>query len=181
MATVAGLAPLHAGASVGTGVGANPITLADPAQPGHSYALPRLYVVNTGTETSRYSVRVVRIEQGRQHAVPSSWVAVPGDALVLDPKAAVFVPLTLNVPAGAAGGDYMSDLVAGTVAPGATSGASLGAQAATRLLFTVGPAEGGPLWPPPLWVELVAGLAVLGALGLAVRRSGLRFHVERRH
>src|SRR5690348_9021901 len=90
-------APLRAGASVGTGVGADPIVLSETAHAGQSYTLPALYLVNTGTETSQYAVRVARLEQGKQRNVPASWIVVPTRPISLAPKEATNVPLTLDV------------------------------------------------------------------------------------
>src|SRR3982074_1449235 len=87
LAVAANLAPVGGGGGAGPGVGAPPITLSETAIPGHSYTLPSLYLVNTGTETSRYGVRVARLEQGQQRDVPTSWVAVASTTLNLDPKA----------------------------------------------------------------------------------------------
>jgi hypothetical protein len=168
-----------ADASIGTGVGANPLVLSQPAQPGRSYALPALYVVNTGTQHSDYAVRVLRLQRGTQHDVPSAWIHVARAVVGLDAGSSTSVPLTLTVPASAASGEYMSDVVAGTVTAGHI-GAELGAQAATQLLFTVDAAS-GLAWPVPLWGNLAALAAIaLGALVLLARRSGLRLHVERR-
>jgi hypothetical protein len=175
-------APLGASASVGTGVGADPIVLTQTAQPGQSYALPALYLVNTGTETSRYAVRVARIEKGQQRAVPAAWIVVPARPISLAPKAAADVPLTLDVPANAAPGDYMTDVIASTLASATGSaGASLGTQAATQLRFSIGNAGGWLPWPPPGWalLSVLAAVVVLGGV-VGVRRSGLRINVERR-
>jgi hypothetical protein len=175
------MVPLHAAASIGTGVGANPIVLTEVAQPGHSYTLPQLYIVNTGTEASPYGVRVTRLEKGSQRDVPNSWVELPRSPIVLAAGEATRVPVRLLVPAGAAPGDYMTNLVAGTVAPGRTSGTSLGAAAATQLRFSVASVDAGFQWPVPFWVDLllIAGTLAASAMLLA-RRAGLRLHVERR-
>jgi hypothetical protein len=47
-------------ASIGVGVQANPVSLSGAAHPGASYALPSLYIVNTGTQAESMSVRVVQ-------------------------------------------------------------------------------------------------------------------------
>jgi hypothetical protein len=173
-------APLRAGASVGTGVGADPIVLAETAHAGQSYTLPALYLVNTGTETSQYAVRVLRLDQGKQRNVPASWIVVPTRPISLAPKAATNVPLTLDVPADAAAGDYMTDVVAGTVAAaGGSAGASVGTQAATQLHFSVGAGNGWLPWPPPDWALVVLLAAAVVVLGRLAVRSGLRIHVER--
>jgi len=173
------LVPLYAAASVGTGVGANPIVLSEQAQPGHSYLLPQLYVVNTGTEASHYRVRVERLEKGAQRDVPSGWVELPTSPVTLAAGGSTRLSLRLAVPAGAVPGDYMTDLVVGTVAPGGASGTSLGAAAATQLRFSVAAVNEGFSWPLPFWVDtlLIAG-AVVVALVFLARRAGVRLQVE---
>jgi hypothetical protein len=88
--------------------------------------------------------------------------------------------LTLSVPSDATTGKYVSDVVAGTAAATNSQGAVAGAQAATKLMFTVGPGNGGGLsWP---WWSylLIAGAMALIALIALQRRYGVRLRVERR-
>lgn len=178
---IAALLPLGASASVGTGVGANPIVLGEQAQPGHSYSLPELYVVNTGTQVSRYGVHVGRLGKGSQHDVPSSWVELPSSSVTLGAGESASLPLGLVVPVSAPPGDYMTDLVVGTVAAGGSPGTSLGAAAATQLRFSVASVDAGFVWPLPLWTDaLLTGAALLVALFLLARRAGVRLQVELR-
>jgi hypothetical protein len=176
------LLPVPVAATVGTGVGASPITLAEPAQPGHSYRLPALYVINTGTESSYYMVRVQAIGQSQGKAVPASWIQFGRNHFQLQPKQALAVPITLAVPGNATTGTYRSYLAAGTVPASPTSGVAFGAAAATRLEFTVARPGGFTFpWPWPLWVWLLVVLLVLVGGGLLLlRASGLGIQIERR-
>src|SRR2546423_13412021 len=128
--TLLGLAvmapPIEAEASLGTGVGASPITLADPVRPGQNYQLPSLYVVNTGTEASDYGVHVARLSQGTQRDVPASWVHIGKPRFHLEPNQSTTVPLNLALPDNAPPGDYLTNLVAGPGAPRPTRGAAPG-------------------------------------------------------
>jgi hypothetical protein len=168
-------------ASVGAGVGASPIVLTSIARPGHTYRLPSLYVINTGTVASVYRVRVDRLTPGPELAVPPDWIQFGLNDFLLDPRQTASVPITLNVPANAPPGNYVSDLVAGTVAeraPGSTT--AVAAQAATKLMFQVGSGTSFP-WPWPWWAYGLAVLVVVSAAAVFIqRRLGLRFHVERR-
>ena len=180
---VAGLAPLPTFASVGTGVGASALVLADSAHAGGSYSLGSFYLVNTGTEASRYAVHVERFGRGTTRDVPASWIALARTDIGLDPGKSASVPVTLTVPADAAAGDYMTDLVAGTVTPSSGGGGtSLGAAAATEVRFSVTAGGGLIPWPWPTWVylPLVGGL-VLGAAWIGIRRAGVRLQIEWRH
>lgn len=179
---VAGFLPIAAEASLGTGVSASPIVLAESAHPGNSYALPAMYVVNTGTEPSDYAVHVARLSQGAQRVAPAGWIHIGKPRFHLDPKQATSVPLTLDVPADASPGDYMTNLVAGTVPPGSTSGLALGAAAAAKLLFSVTPSPGVQFpWPWPVWVYVILALVLVAAAGMYLyRRLGLSVQIQRK-
>lgn len=175
------LGPVVALASVGAGVGASPIVLSKTARPGHQYTLPALFVVNTGTDSAVFQVKVQRLEKGTEKTVPTAWIKVGKTTFRLGAQESVSVPLTLEVPAGASTGSYASDLVAGTASTPSGGGAALGASAATKLAFTVG--EGSllddfsmPDWGPPA----LAGLAVVGLIVVLVRAMGLRLRIERK-
>lgn len=172
--------PAAAGADVGAGVGASPIALGSTAQPGHTYQLPALYVVNTGTVTSTYHFKVERVGVGAGITVPPSWVRFGRNDVRLVAKKTASIPLTLSVPTGASIGSYVSDIIAGTVAARGHGAAIVGAQAATELEFQVGGGGGFP-WPWPGWVYGVAGgAAALVLVVWAQRRYGIRVHLERR-
>lgn len=168
-----------ADASIGVGVQAAPVRLADAALTGQSYALPPVYVSDTGTQPETIAVRVDRLSTGRGRSVPQSWVRATGPAVHLSPHTGVQVPLQLAVPAGAKPGRYLSDIVV-TAAPGASVGhVNLGVAAATPLEFTV--RQGSPPSPlVPTWTWwFTAGLVALLAVGLGLRRSGIRIRIER--
>jgi hypothetical protein len=168
-----------ADASIGVGVQAAPVRLADAALTGQSYALPPVYVSDTGTQPETIAVQVDRLSTGRGRSVPQSWVRATGPAVHLSPHQGAQVPLQLAVPAGAKPGRYLSDIVV-TAAPGASVGhVNLGVAAATPLEFTV--RQGSPPSPlVPTWTWwFTAGLVALLAVGLGLRRSGIRIRIER--
>jgi hypothetical protein len=178
---VAGAMP--AAGDSGAGVGANPIVLSAAAKAGGAYQLPSLYVLNTGTVPSHYRLKVEQFAPRHGRAVPPSWVRFDRNGFMLSPKESTSVKLTLNVPTDAPTGRYSSDLVAGTEAGSGTRDAVASAQAATKLMFTVGIGDGGGFpWPSPWWIYLVvaSGLTVIVLIALQ-RHYGLRLRVERRH
>lgn len=178
-AALAALAPLHVRASVGTGVQAGAIVLPDTAEPGHSYELPRLYIVNTGTEASRYAVHVQRLTHGAEHDVPMAWISLGTTDISLAPGRSLTVPVRLRVPTDAASGDYLTNLVVGTTTPGTTSGAALGAAAAAELRFSVVPGGRHLPWPWPWWAyTVVFGAALIVIAALLQRRLGVRLSVH---
>src|ERR1700684_2644074 len=155
-----------ADASIGVGVQAAPVRLADAALTGQSYALPPVYVSDTGTQPETIAVQVDRLSTGRGRSVPQSWVRATGPAVHLSPHQGAQVPLQLTVPAGAKPGRYLSDIVV-TAAPGASVGhVNLGVAAATPLEFTV--RQGAPAVAS--WLRrgrAPAAVAILAAAGLA--------------
>lgn len=193
MGTGAGVAS----ADLGVGVGASPITLGEPVLAGESYAMPPLYVLNTGTEPARYTISVERISEGEGQPVPPEWIVLGDNRFVLEPRQSAFVPVTLTVPESAPAGSYLTNLVAAAGRPSLGGGTGLGAAAAARLTFTVaGPSVSVPLPPPlpdsvsiplpspsraPLWPAVALALAgALLAASLALRALGFRLHLHRR-
>lgn len=133
----AALAAEVAPASVGAGVGADPVALTQPALPGHRYRLPTLYVVNTGSVRTRYVPRIRRVPPFTNAArVPPSWVHFARGSVTLNPGEATMIALRLHVPRHARRGRYASDVLV-TSAGSRSDGLTVGAGAAAALTFTV--------------------------------------------
>jgi hypothetical protein len=166
-------------ASIGVGVQANPVSLTGTAHPGASYALPSLYVVNTGTQAESMSVRVVR-RTGPALAIPASWIRIGALSGQLPPKQSARIALELITPADAEPGSYVSDIVVtGSTAP--VAGVNFGAAAATKLEFKVTPGPPAGSWFPGWTWWVIGGLVILAAASFGWRRSGLRIKVERKN
>lgn len=175
---LAGVWAAPAGASIGAGVGADPLVLAQAARPGTTYRLPDLVVVNTGSDVATYELRITREPKGRHRTVPPGWIHFSPITFELEPDARRDVPIELSVPGSVPDGPYAAYVVASALSPHA-SGASAGAAAATILSFSVKSSPPGALpWLPWFGTGALA-LAVLVALVLLVRRSGIRVRVER--
>ena len=179
-----GLAVLSASAaqaSIGVGVQADPVRLATAAHPGDSYALPSLYVVNTGSEPESVTVTVKHLSAGSGMTIPASWIQATAPSGQLQPKQQVLIPLKLSTPGDAKPGSYRSDIVVTGANGSGAGGIRFGAAAATDLEFTITPGPAAASWlglaPWKWW--MIAALAILGAATLAVRRSGLRVRIER--
>lgn len=168
-------------ASVGVGVQVGPVSLGSVAHPGASYALPPVYVVNTGTQAEAISVRVERLTRGPGRVVPPSWIQFTGPDVQLAPGQAARLPLELVVPSLAKPGRYMSDIVVTGSAVGSSGTADLGVAAAAKLEFQISPIPAQGLSPSfPLWTWwVITGLLLLAFAVFGVRRSGLRIRVER--
>jgi hypothetical protein len=168
-------------ASVGVGVQASPVRLGNVAHAGGSYALPPVFVINTGTQPEEISVRIERLSKGTGRAVPPSWVQATGPGVQLSPRQSARIPLELVVPGGAKPGRYLSDVVVAGSAVISAGRANLGVAAATRLEFSVAPGAPPGLFPfGPSWLWWAAiGLLVLALAVTGARHSGLRIRVER--
>ncbi len=174
-------APVAADASVGVGVQAGPVRLADAAHPGGTYALPPVYIVNTGTQAESVAIRIERISHGTGRTIPPSWIRVSALPSRLGHGQSARVPLDLVVPAGAKPGQYFSDVVVTGSAALTVGGANLGVAAATDLEFRVAPgAVAQPWFSVPGWVlGAMAGIVALAAALVLVSRSGIRIRIER--
>jgi hypothetical protein len=176
--------PQAAQASIGVGIQAGAVRLSGVAHPGESVALPGVSVVNSGTHPESIRLSVQRLSKGSGRPVPASWIKFGSPVVQLAPKYSVRVPVELVVPAGAKPGAYLSDIVAtGSSAEQAPAGhASLGAAAATLLVFRVTPGTAPGFWSSvftqTLWALLI--LIALAAIVFVVRRSGIRVRVERK-
>lgn len=173
--------PVASEASIGVGVQAGPVRLGGVAHPGGSYALPPVYVVNTGTEPELVGVRIDRLSRGAGRPVPPSWVRA-GPSVQLTPHGAARITLQLIVPGDAGTGDYLSDVVAYGSVRISVGQANLGVAAATKLQFHVGPGAVQGFWPavpaPAVWAAI--GLLLLAAAVLGLRRAGYQIRVERK-
>jgi len=166
-------------ASVGVGVQAAPVRLGGVARAGGSYALPPVYVLDTGTQDETISIRVQRPPGAPARAVPSSWIRDTGPGLRLSAHQSARVPLELDVPRGARPGRYLSDIVVSGSAVRSVGKANLGVAAATAVEFSVAPgAPPAPFLPTWTW-WLLGSLMALGVIVAGIHRSGLRIDIER--
>ena len=145
--------PASAYASVGIGIQAGPVRLSGAAHPGGSYALPAVYVVNTGTQEESVVIRIERLSAGHGRTVPPSWIQAAGGAVELSHNQSARIPLQLVVPATAKPGAYFSDVVVRGSAAVSGAGANFGVAAATDLEFRVAPGlVSGPCLSLPGWL-----------------------------
>jgi hypothetical protein len=168
-------------ASVGVGVQAGPVRLTGAAHPGGRYALPPVFVVNTGTQPESVVIAIERISPGSGRTVPPAWVAASSAPVRLAHDQSARIPLSLTVPVGAAPGRYFSDVVAKGTAQVAAGGANLGVAAATELEFSVvpGAVQSGGLSAPSWLLPYVLAVIVIAAAAVVVRRTGVRIRIER--
>jgi hypothetical protein len=167
-------------ASVGVGVQAGPVRLAGIAHPGGQYALPPVFVVNTGTQPESVVIAIERISSGSGRTVPPAWISASSGPVRLAHRQSARIPLSLSVPPHAAPGRYFSDVVAKGTASLSAGGADLGVAAATDLEFTVARSPVSTGVSVPIWLlPYVAAVIMAAAAAVVVRRSGMRIRIER--
>lgn len=174
-------APVAAYASVGVGVQAAPVRLAGDAHPGGTYALPPVYVVNTGTQAESVAIRIERISRGTGRTVPRAWIQVAALPSSLGHGQSARIPLNLVVPKDARPGKYFSDVVVTASASLIAGGAHLGVAAATDLEFRVVPGAVSRGWfSVPSWVLVTVAVVLVLALAVVLMtRSGISIRIER--
>jgi hypothetical protein len=172
--------PAAAQASIGVGIQAGPVRLAGAAHPGGSYALPAVYVVNTGTQDESLSIRIERVSSGPGRPVPATWIR-PGAAVQLSHNESARIPLELVVPDAAKPGQYLTDVVVKGSAGLSGGSATLDVAAATKLEFQVAPGVVAGSWfTVPSWLLPGIGVVLLIAAGAVVaRKLGVRIEIDR--
>ena len=178
-ALLVGCLSADAFASVGAGVGASPLELATPADPGTSDQLvPLLLVVNTGTSPAQYHLRVTQLSrEGQQRTLPAVWIQFGANDFQLAPKAKTWIRVSVSVPTSATAGSYSTDVIATGVAPHSEGRVAAGAAAATAILIKV---RGTSSSSFPWRITLILGVIVLLAAIVVVTQSGIRLRFERR-
>lgn len=136
------LLPLLAMAKIGVGVGTGKIILDQPAKPGLIYSLPSFTVINTGDEASEYEVTLEHRENQPELKPAKDWFSFEPANFYLEPGKTQVVQTKLSLPVkGVKPGDYFAFLSAHPVKKADTAGISIGVAAASKLYFTVQPAN----------------------------------------
>lgn len=164
-------------ATIGVGVGTGKITLDEVLKPGIIYELPSITVVNTGNEAMNYSVGIQYHENQPEQKPPSEWFTFIPNEFYLEPKQTQIVGIRLNLPLKAEPAEYFAYLEAFPLKKSETETTTIGVAAATKLYFTVVPANIFQavyyklisLWniyyPWSLRMVILIGLIVLGIIG----------------
>lgn len=126
-----------------TGVGIMPgiIRVDEPLLPGGRYNLPSLQVLNTGSEASDYGVELASMAEQEELQPPDDFIILSPTSFHLEPGANQVISLSLDIPVKAKPGDYLAYIEAHPVATGGGGGMQIGVAAATKLYFTVKPAN----------------------------------------
>ena len=175
-----------AGAQRGVSLDLGQVRVTDRLVPGGGYRLPTFGVRNPGDERATYRMVISTITNQRGKEPPTDWFRFDPPTFSLGPGATRAVVARLELPTGAAPGDYEALVGAQLTTRG--TGTQVGAAAAARVSFTVEPSSlvaaywlevkgfltrHAPLtWLAPLAVGLVAAAATF--------RRRFSFRVERR-
>ncbi len=134
--------PFLAAAKLGVGVGTGKIEIDQAMKAGLIYDLPSLIVLNTGDEASEYTIGIQHREKQPELVPEDSWFQFEPKTFYLEPGENQIVNIRLTLPVkGAKPGDYFAFLQAYPVQKATSGGTTIGVAAATKLYFTVAPAN----------------------------------------
>jgi hypothetical protein len=174
-----------AGAQTGVSIDVGRIAVSDELAPGGEYRLPTFGVRNPGTDTTSYRITVSYLEGQQEAQPPEAWFSFSPAEMSLAGGQSQPVQTRLTIPPDAVAGEYHA--LVGPQIVGSGGGAQVGAAAAARLTFTVGPCEGFDCWLRWLWRfiqenpwVLIIPALVLGLLTLLYLRRRFSFSVSRR-
>jgi hypothetical protein len=128
-------------AQVGVGIMPGIIRVDEPLLPGGHYNLASVQVLNTGNESSDYGVELASMAEQEELQPPADFIILSPTSFHLEPGANQVVSLSLDIPLKAKPGDYLAYIEAHPVATGGGGGMQIGVAAATKLYFTVKPAN----------------------------------------
>lgn len=127
-------------AKIGVGMGAGEIRLTEPVKPGGMYSLPPLRIFNTGDETTTYGMDIAYHQDHPELRPKQDWFSFNPMTFTLEAGKSQEIQVNMMVPVKAAPGDYFAFIESGPVASN-QPGTSVGVAVATKLYFTVVPAN----------------------------------------
>jgi len=128
-------------AQLGVGIMPGAIQVDEPLLPGGRYNLPCVQVINTGNVSSDYGVELASMAEQEQLQPPAEFIILSPISFHLEPGANQIVSLSLDIPLEAKPGDYLAYVEAHPIATSGGGGMQIGVAAATKLYFTVRPAN----------------------------------------
>ena len=135
------LFPKETLATIGVGVGTGKIVVEEELYPGQSYQLPTLTVINTGDESSDYSVSVTYHEDQTEARPPESWFDFTPQTFFLEPGEVQVVEVKINLPVKTTPSQYFAYLEGHPEVTTESGGTTIGVAAAAKLYFEVSPAN----------------------------------------
>ena len=130
-----------ADARIGVGVGAGKIQLEEDLKAGGVYQLPTLPILNTGDEVGDYEVTVEYHENIPQLRPGRDWFSFSPQSFNIEPGKIQNVDIVLTLPLNIQPGEYFAYIEGHPVKKDVEGSATIGIAAATKLYFTVAPAN----------------------------------------
>lgn len=137
---VALIFPLMVLARIGVGVAIGKIEVKEPLKPGGVYNLTPLIVLNTGDEPADYEIKIAYHSEQPQLQPAQEWFSFSPSPFHLEPGQSQNVAVKLTLPVKTEPGDYFAYLEAHPIVK-AGPGVTIGVAAATKLYFTIAPAN----------------------------------------
>lgn len=129
-------------AKIGVGVGTGKIYVDQPLKAGLIYTIPPITIINTGDEPSEYGVGIQYHENQPEMRPAKEWFGFEPLNFYLEPGQTQVVQIKLTLPVtGAKPGDYFVFLQGFPVKKAQAGSTSVGVAAASKLYFTVAPAN----------------------------------------
>lgn len=129
-------------AKIGVGVATGKIQVDQVLKAGLIYTLPPLTVINTGDEPSEYGVGIQYHENQTEMRPAKEWFSFKPLNFYLEPGQVQAVQIKLTLPlTGAKPGNYFAFLQGFPVKKAQAGSTSVGVAAASKLYFTVAPAN----------------------------------------
>lgn len=127
-------------AKIGVGIGAGEMRLTEPVKLGGIYDLPSVRIFNTGDETTTYGMNVAYHQDYPELRPKQEWFSFNPSTFIIEPGKSQEVRITMLVPLKAEPGDYFAFIESGPIVSD-KPGTSVGIAAATKLFFTLVPAN----------------------------------------
>lgn len=134
--------PMKLFAKIGVAVGTGKIQMDGKLKPGAVHVLPSINVTNKGDEGSEFEVLVQYHSNIPERSPEREWFSFSPESFWLDAEKAQLVEVKLELPIKTEPGDYFCYLEARPIDKSVeASGARIGVAAATKLNFSVAPAN----------------------------------------
>lgn len=135
------LIPVPVLARLGVGIGTGKIEVQDILKPGIIYSLPPFAVLNTGDQPSDYAVLVAYHQNQPELRPAREWFTFDPPQFHLEPGKVQMVQTKLYLPIKTPPGKYFAYVEGHPVQKGNSGDTVVGIAAASKLYFTVAPAN----------------------------------------
>lgn len=173
-------------AKLGVGVNTGTIQVDEKLKGGMIYNLPSITVINTGDEAAEYRMSVSYQKDQKLLAPDKAWLDFSPDAFDLEGGKTQVVEIKIKLPLRSKPGDYFAYLEARPIATVNRGGTAVGVAAASKLYFTVAPANAflgmyyriASMWTQYMpWSQVIVGLMAF-ALILSIFKKFVRLEIK---